>query len=62
MQTILQEEIMMFGFKSNFEGFARMKAFFIPYYDLWRNANDFLVKKTDWTKSALTTIDALEVD
>lgn len=62
MSVILQEEIMMFGFKSNFEGFARMKSFFMPFYDLWRNANDFLMKKSDWTKSALMTIDALEVD
>lgn len=45
MQEISQEEMMLFGYKSGYECFYRIKKFFMPFYELWTNVNEIMVKK-----------------
>ena len=45
MLEISQEEMMLFGYKSGFDAFLKIKKFFSPFYELWTNVNDVMVKK-----------------
>lgn len=54
--------MMLFGFKSPYESFNRVKKFFSPFYELWTNVNDIMVKKRQWMESPLNSIDPEEVD
>ena len=53
---------MLFGFKSGYETFHRVKKFFTPFYELWTNVSEIMVKKRQWMESALSNIDPDEVD
>jgi hypothetical protein len=37
--------MMLFGYKSGYESFLRVKKFFSPFYELWTNVNEIMVKK-----------------
>ena len=54
--------MMLFGFKSTFETFHRVKKFFTPFYELWTNVSEIMVKKRQWLESPLANIDPDEVD
>ena len=62
MIEISQEEMMLFGFKSNFDTFHRVKKFYAPFYELWTNVSEIVVRKRQWLESALANIDPDEVD
>lgn len=62
MIEISQEEMMLFGFKSNFDAFHRVKKFYAPFYELWTNVSEIVVRKRQWLESALASIDPDEVD
>jgi len=53
---------MLFGFKTTFETFNRIKRFFTPFYELWTSVNDTLLKKRQWLVCPLAEIDPDEVD
>lgn len=62
MLEISSEEMMLFGFKSPFETYHKVKKFFTPFYELWTNVNDIMMKKRQWLDSQLANIDPDEVD
>ena len=62
MNEISQEEMMLFGYKSGFEMFYKIKKFFTPFYELWTNVNEIMVKKRQWMECPLNAIDPDEVD
>jgi len=37
--------MMLFGYKSGFDTFQRVKRFFVPFYELWTNVNEIMMKK-----------------
>ena len=45
MNEVTQEEMMLFGFKSTFDSFHRIKKLFIPFHELWTNVRDMMTKK-----------------
>lgn len=53
---------MLFGFKSPFETFNRIKKFFGPYYEMWTNAFEVMTKKIHWMECPLQDVDPDEVD
>ena len=53
---------MLFGFKSSYETHNKTKKFFYPFYELWTNVNDIMVRKRQWMECPLSSIDAEEVD
>lgn len=61
MIEISQEEMMLFGFKTTFEVFLRVKKFFEPYYELWTSISELMVNKRRWLESPLSHIDPEEV-
>ena len=62
MIEISQEEMMLFGFKSTFDTFHRVKKYYLPFYELWTNVSEIMVKKRQWLESSLSNIDPDEVD
>ena len=62
MLEISDEEMKLFQFKSPFESFHRVKKYFSPFYELWTNVSDIMVKKRQWLESQLASIDPDEVD
>jgi hypothetical protein len=54
--------MMLFGYKSGFETFYKIKKFFTPFYELWTNVNEIMVKKRQWMECPLNQIDPDEVD
>lgn len=54
--------MMLFGFKSGYESFHKVKKYFTPYYELWTNVNEIMLKKRQWMESPLSSIDPEEVD
>lgn len=48
MRTLSAEEVMLFGFKSNYNFFAMARDFFMPYRDFWTAASEFLTSKRTW--------------
>jgi hypothetical protein len=46
-----QEEMMLFGFKSNFDHFQKIKDFYQPYYELWTMVSEVMVKKRKWLEA-----------
>ena len=62
MNEIASEEMMLFGFKSGFESFLRTKRFFTPFFELWSNVNEIMVKKRRWVECPLNEIDPDDVD
>ena len=54
--------MMLFGFKSGFDGYTRIKRFFTPFNELWTNVNEIMVKKRKWIECPLIDIDPDEVD
>ncbi len=53
---------MLFGFKSNFDHFQKIKDFYQPYYELWTMVSEVMVKKRKWLEAQITQIDATEVE
>ena len=53
---------MLFGFKSQFELFAKVKKGFMPHYELWSTGFEFLTKKREWNATSLSDINASAVD
>ena len=51
MTEISQEEMMLFGFKSPFDTFHKTKKYFTPFYDLWTNVSEIMLKKRQWLES-----------
>jgi hypothetical protein len=62
MNEISSEEMMLFGYKSGFESFHKIKKFFVPFYELWTNVNEVMVKKIEWMECPLNRIDPDDVD
>ena len=62
MLEVSSEEMMLFGFKSPFEGYHRIRKFFTPFYELWTQVSEIMVKKRQWLESQLAAIDPDEVD
>jgi hypothetical protein len=53
---------MLFGYKSPYENFNKIKKFFAPYNELWTNIHEIIEKKRFWNQSVLHKIDPEEVD
>jgi hypothetical protein len=50
-KALTAEEVILFGFKSNYNFFSSARDFFQPYSLFWSSASDFLFKKRMWFES-----------
>jgi hypothetical protein len=48
MRILSAEEVMLFGFKSNYNFFTMARDFFTPYRNFWTAASEFLISKRAW--------------
>ena len=62
LERIMTEEMMLFGFKSQFDLFAKVKKGFMPHYELWSTGFEFLTRKREWNATSLSDINATAVD
>lgn len=47
---------MLFGFKSGYETFHRVKKFFTPFYELWTIVSEIMVKRDNRWKVHLVIL------
>ena len=62
MAEISDEEMMLFNYKTNYDNFIKIKKYFSPFYELWTNVNEIMLKKIQWMEQPLFNIDPDEVD
>lgn len=62
MNTLLEQERMIFGSAGELEGFRELRAWFAPYYKLGTGVHRLTQKKRFWRGCPLPEIDPVEVD
>ena len=62
MNTILEQEKMIFGCAGELEGFNELRLWFTPFYELGTGVHEIMTKKKQWLDCPLSEIDPDEVD